>query len=270
MTAHGDNYVLDAGKSGHARLRAISEIHDERTRALLLDAGLKADDRYVEFGCGLGYVTRWATSVGADALGIDLSADQIAEATELADGKTEFQVGTVYEHGLPPETFDVSYSRWLLMHLNRPVDAMRSIYAALKPGGVMVCEEADMSAMYAEPPSGYHEYVEVAFAVGAALGVDYAGGRSLHRWANEAGFEVVSIDAYHPHYLTGEHKGFWTWTFREAGANLVKEGGMTEARYEEIAEAMRAADDDPLTLVAHARMHQLIARKPAKPLVSPA
>jgi cyclopropane fatty-acyl-phospholipid synthase-like methyltransferase len=44
----------------------------------------------VEFGCGLGYVTRWATSVGADALGIDLSADQIAQATELAEGKTEF------------------------------------------------------------------------------------------------------------------------------------------------------------------------------------
>ena len=39
---------------------------------------------------------------------------------------------------------------------------------------------------------------------------------------------------------------------------------MTDARYEEIAEAMQAADDDPLTLVAHARMHQLVARKPAQ------
>jgi predicted methyltransferase len=58
------------------------------------------------------------------------------------------------------------------MHLNRPVDAMRNIYAALKPGGLMVCEEADMSAIYAEPPSGYHEYVELAFAVGATLGVE--------------------------------------------------------------------------------------------------
>ena len=85
---------------------------------------------------------------------------------------------------------------------------MRSIYAALNPAGSMVCEEADMSAMYAEPPSGYHEYVEVAFAVGATLGVDYAGGRTLHRWANDAGFELVSIDAYQPQYLTGEHKGF--------------------------------------------------------------
>jgi SAM-dependent methyltransferase len=266
MAVHGDGYILDSGKSGHARLRVISEIHDERTRALLLDAGLKAGNRYVEFGCGLGYVTRWASSIGADALGIDLSTDQIAEATELAEGKTEFRVGSVYEHGLLPESFDVSYSRWLLMHLSRPVDAMRSIYAALKPGGLMVCEEADMSAMYAEPPSGYHEYVDVAFAVGATLGVDYAGGRRMHRWASEAGFEVLRAEAYHPHYLTGDHKGFWTWTYREAGANLVEEGAITEARYDEISEAMRAADDDPLTLVAHARMHQLVARRPLQPL----
>src|SRR5215475_16119680 len=108
MTVHGDNYVLDAGESGHARLRAISEIHDERTRALLLGAGLEAGNRYVEFGCGLGYVTRWATEIGADALGIDLSADQIAEATEFAEGTTEFRVGSVYDHGLPPDSVDVS------------------------------------------------------------------------------------------------------------------------------------------------------------------
>jgi hypothetical protein len=29
---------------------------------------------------------------------------------------------------------------------------------------------------------------------------------------------------------------------------------------------MRAADEDPLTLVAHARMHQLVARKPVHPV----
>ena len=108
--------------------------------------------------------------MGADALGMDLSADQIAEATDLADGKTEFRVGTVYKHGLAPESFDVSYSRWLLIHLNRPVDAMRSIYAALKPGGLMVCEEADLSAIYTEPPSYPRPVVEGWGAIALALG----------------------------------------------------------------------------------------------------
>ena len=37
---------------------------------------------------------------------------------------------------------------------------------------------------------------------------------------------------------------------------------MTDTRYQEVYRGMLAADDDPLTLVAHARMHQLVARKP--------
>jgi hypothetical protein len=70
------------------------------------------------------------------------------------------------------------------------------------------------------------------------------------------------MSAYDPHYLTGDHKALWSWTYREAGANLVKEGVLTEARYDENSAGMHVADDDPLTLVAHARMHQLVARKP--------
>ena len=45
----------------------------------------------------------------------------------------------------------------------------------------------------------------------------------------------------------------------------MREGTMTEAKYNELAEGMRVADDDPSTLVAHARMHQLVARKPEPP-----
>ena len=57
MTMTGDRYIL-AGKHDHDRLRVISEIHDGRTRELLARAGLTQGHRFVEFGCGLGYVTR--------------------------------------------------------------------------------------------------------------------------------------------------------------------------------------------------------------------
>ena len=106
----------------------------------------------MEFGCGLGSVTRWAASEGAHATGIDLNEEQVAVAGELAREaglKTaQFRTGNIYEPGLEPESVDVSYSRWLMVHLNRPVEAMRAIHAALTPGGVMVCEEADVSAVY--------------------------------------------------------------------------------------------------------------------------
>lgn len=41
---------------------------------------------------------------------------------------------------------------------------------------------------------------------------------------------------------------------------------MAEARYNELTEGMRMTDDDPSTSDAHARMHQLVARKPVQAL----
>ena len=263
-----DRYLL-AGKHDHDRLRVLSEIHDGRTRELLTKAGLSSGHRFVEFGCGLGYVTRWAATRGASATGIDASEEQVAAAQALTReaviDRVEFRAGSVYEPGLDPESVDVSYSRWLMVHLQRPVDAMRAIHAALKPGGVMVCEEADVSAVYAEPKSAaYEEMRDIGIAGGNARGVDYTGGRRAHLWAKEAGFEILHVDAYHPHYLTGEHKGFWNWTFRNAGVGLVTEGTLSMSKLQELVAGMTAADESPDTLVAHCRMHQVIARKAAR------
>jgi SAM-dependent methyltransferase len=268
MSMIGDKYVLTgSGRSDHDRLRVISEIHDGRTRELLLGAGLAPGRRFVEFGCGLGYVSRWAAAQGAHATGIDLNPEQIAAADGLAReaglDTAQFRLGNVYEPGLEPGTVDVSYSRWLMVHLKQPVEAMRAIYTALKPGGVMVCEEADVSAVYAEPDSrAYDEMREILMKAGRQRGVDYSGGRRAHSWAKEAGFDVVQVDAYHPHYLTGEHKGFWNWTLRAAAQGLVSEGTLTADRLEELVVGMSEADASPDTVVAHCRMHQLIARKP--------
>jgi SAM-dependent methyltransferase len=266
MSTIGDRYVLGSGRSDHDRLRVISEIHDGRTRELLLKAGLKAGHVFVEFGCGLGYVTRWAAESGANATGIDLNPEQVAVAQRLADearlGTARFRVANIYEPGLPPGSVDVAYCRWLMVHLSRPVDAMRSIHSLLKPGGVMVCEEADVSALYAEPRStAYEELRDIGLEAGRQRGVDYTGGRRAHLWAKEAGFEVMHVDAYHPHYVTGEHKGFWNWTMRNVGLGLVTEGALTMTRLEELVAGMTAADESPDTLVAHSRMHQVIARK---------
>ena len=265
MATIGDRYVL-GGKRDHDRLRVISEIHDSRTRDLLMRAGLASGQRFVEFGCGLGYVTRWAATQGAAATGIDVNEEQIVAAQALTReavvDHVEFRSGSVYEPALEPGSIDVSYSRWLMVHLQRPADAMRAIYAALKPGGVMVCEEADVSAVYAEPRSAaYEEMRDIALQAARQRGVDYTGGRRTHLWAKDAGFELMHVDAYHPHYLSGEHKGFWNWTLRNAGIGLVTEGALQAAKLDELVAGMTQADESPDTLVAHCRMHQVIARK---------
>jgi SAM-dependent methyltransferase len=264
----GDNYILP-GRSDHDRLRTISEIHDGQTHLLLRRAGFAPGLHFAEFGCGLGYVTRWAASEGAaSATGYDVNEEQIQACQKLAQAaalpNARFRVANIYDPGLAPASLDIAYCRWLLVHLTRPIDALRVIYNSLKPGGVMVCEEADVSAVYAEPPSAaYNEMRELALAAGRARGVDYASGRWAHTWALQAGYQLEHAAAYHPHYLTGPHKGFWNWTLSTGTARMVEEGTLDAAHRQALINGMTEADTSPDTLVAHCRMHQIIARKPA-------
>jgi hypothetical protein len=86
----------------------------------------------------------------------------------------------------------------------------------------MVCEEPVVDSLYSEPPTdGYNRCPQLAQALSATRKVDYSGGRRLHTWAAEAGFEIVDVRAYQPHYVTGPHKGFWSWTMEAAGPSLV-------------------------------------------------
>ena len=135
--------------------------HDGATRQWLRHAGFQSGCRFVEFGCGMGYVTRWAAEEGATATGIDVNEEQVKASQALADAadlkNVDFHTGNIYSPEFPPDSVDVAYCRWVMVHLNRPVDAMRAIYKILKPGGVMVCEEAGVGAVYAEPRSAAYE-----------------------------------------------------------------------------------------------------------------
>jgi hypothetical protein len=127
----------------------------------------------------------------------------------------------------------------------------------------MVCEEADVSAVYAEPrSSAYEEIRDVALKAGRDRGSDYSGGRRAHLWAMEAGFQLVHVAAYHPHYIDGPPKGFWNWTLRNAVQRLIEEGSFPEARLTDLVLGMTQADDSPAPVVAHCRMHQVTAKKP--------
>jgi len=267
MSSFGDQYILSSGRDGQARLRMLCDIHDPTTRALLQQAGLTRTHRYVEFGCGLGFVARWAATQALSVTAIDLSEEHLQEARRRAESECltniEFLNRNIYDHGLLSDTFDLSYARWVLMHLKQPVGAMRKIFDALKPGGLMVCEEGDVSAIYTEPRTfGYEEYRDLALEAGRRRGVDYEGGRRLHLWAREAGFEIIAVSAYQPHYVTGRHKAFWSWTFEEAGKSLIEAGLIGTEELGRLLEGMRSANQESGVLVGHARNHQLIARKP--------
>ena len=203
----------------------------------------------------------------AAVTGVDLSEERLEEARELAAAEElsniEFVAANIYESSLPESDFDYVYCRFLLVHLARPADAIRHMFTLLKPGGMFVCEEPDLSSIYTEPPSeAYHRLRDLAVAAGPRRGVDYTLGRKLHMLARDCDFEVVGFEAYQRHFLENVAKRFWSWSLIE-GHQAFREGGLSDMEFQSLCAGTNKADEDPNVLVGHARVHQLLARRSA-------
>ena len=129
--------------------------------------GVGPGDHVVDIGCGTGRTTRHAArlAVGGSALGIDVSADAVARARELAreDGlrNISFECADAQVRRFPDGRFDLAISRFGTMFFGDPVAAFSNIGRALRPTGRLV-----MMVWRAE------EHNEWAVAIDRVLGAD--------------------------------------------------------------------------------------------------
>lgn len=100
--------------------------------------------RIVEFGCGTGWLSLIFAGQGYDVVGVDISPDAIVIAEQLRAEKqaanASFQVGDYEEVRIdPPADFVIFHDA--LHHAEDEDAALRAAYAALKPGGMVICVE---------------------------------------------------------------------------------------------------------------------------------
>lgn len=104
--------------------------------------GLKAGDKVLDIGCGYGEtcleIGSQVTEAG-EVLGLDCTEAfvQIAnrERDQTGAGNVRFELGDAQTHELPPEYFDVVFSRFGVMFFESVVMALRNSRRALKPDG---------------------------------------------------------------------------------------------------------------------------------------
>src|SRR5574341_1136256 len=195
MPLPSDGYNLARGEKDVERLRLLNEVYGPGSQALLHQAGLVHGMRVGEIGCGSGNMTQWlAAQVGpsGSVVALDVSEAQVEQARRQAEAagasNVTFKVADVYAPGLPQDSFDLAHCRLVLMHLTRPVEALRAIRDLVKPGGAVVCEEMDLSRWLCEPSSSLMtRSFELKLALSDARGQHWRIGSGLHRLFLEAG-----------------------------------------------------------------------------------
>lgn len=156
------------------RLRLLEAVHDVDAHRYLGHIGVERGWQCLEIGAGAGSITRHlAGLVGAQGHVVATDIDP-RFLTDLPSN-VEVRHHDVEVDPLEEGTYDLVFSRAVLMHLSDPPAALARIVDAVKPGGWLLLHTADFRALGADHPD--HPAAE-AFdrAIRAGLGfVEKAG-----------------------------------------------------------------------------------------------
>jgi SAM-dependent methyltransferase len=267
---HGPSgqYALATGEAAAYRLSLLHGLYGPGTRRVLLESGLRRGMRVADLGCGVGLVSALLADLvgpGGHVVGIDASAAQIDEARARSDGGTNvsFVPASATDTGLPRESFDLVYCRFLLIHLPEPERALREMCGLLKPNGIVVCEDGDLTTAGSEPPSALGAFADLWGRLGPKRGVDYTLGRRLFQMVRAAGFPAPEVTFNQPAVARGETKRLLELSVAEAGPAFVEAGLITAEQLDRTLAEMRHLATDATVLALMPRMAQVWARKPA-------
>ena len=253
----GGGYVLGTGSHGSERLHVVAHICEPATRWLLDRAGIEPGMRVVDVGCGIGTVTALlAERVGpsGSVVGVDVNQDQLEIARGLAAERglanVEFAAGDAAATRLERGTFDVAYSRFVLMHLRDPAGALREMTGLLADEGLLVCEEADSSRWWAWPPApGLRRMWKLFEALSTARGQDWQIGPKLPGLLRAAGVPNPGVSVVQPAFLDGPGKRLPLLNLREGGEHFAEAGLVEREELEELRRELEALSLDGDALV---------------------
>lgn len=125
--------------------RLFSAVTGQTVAPTLDAAGVESGMRVLDVCAGPGMLARAAVERGADAVGLDFSA-QAVEAARAGIPEAEFVEGDAQSLPFPDESFDAVVCGFGIIHLPEPAAALAEMHRVLRPG-------ARMAASVWEPPA---------------------------------------------------------------------------------------------------------------------
>ena len=174
------------------RLRAQARIAVASEQGHLADLGLPERGRFLEVGCGPGFVTEALRELrpGLTVVGLDLDPTLLGVAKDLFPAVR----GDATRLPFADDSFDFVYARLVARHLPDPTAALAEMRRVLRPGGRLVVADTDDDAILVHPePDGYREVREARHRTHARRGADAFVGRKLPVLLRSAGFDEVGV-----------------------------------------------------------------------------
>jgi ubiquinone/menaquinone biosynthesis C-methylase UbiE len=263
-----ERYVIRGGREGYDRLRVLASARRASTLELFQLAGLRPGIRCLDLGCGSGDVTLDMAALagpGGWAVGIDMDQGKLEFARAAADERglanVVFEAADVGQWAGPGD-YDFVYCRFLLQHLARPVDLLRRMWDAVRPGGVLAVEDADLEGLFCDPDNaGFSFYQRTYAEVLARNGGDPGCARRLARYLRETGIPGPQTRLLQEVNAEGDAKAMPLLTLEAIADSIVSSGLATADQVTAAIEDLRAFTARPDTLISDPRIFQVWARR---------
>ena len=209
----GYQFGTGIGEEELDRLEAQGAAIAPATRMIFAEAGIRPGMRVLDIGCGAGDVTFVAADlVGPDGsvVGVDRSPDALARARLRAGqrGLTQVQFiqGDINDPA-PGGPFDAIVERLALWLVPDPAALLRRQAKVLRPGGLVVPIEIDLSTIRSLPENPLLTQVKSLLVESfAKAGMSMLGPR-LRTIVEEAGLRPLGMIGVQPHFGYGDEVG---------------------------------------------------------------
>ncbi|NYV75873.1 class I SAM-dependent methyltransferase, partial [Streptomyces sp. UH6] len=185
-----------------ARHEAVAALFDPVTCRHLEQLGVGPGWRCWEIGAGGASVATWLAKKAGPTGKVVLTDSDVSWA-EATARQVETRTHRLGRDEPPGEGFDLVHARLALVHAPDRDRALRSMIRALRPGGRLLVEDADLALqpLLCPEESGPEQQLANRLRLGlrdllAGRGVDLAYGRRLPRLLREAGLARVEADVY--------------------------------------------------------------------------
>jgi ubiquinone/menaquinone biosynthesis C-methylase UbiE len=252
-----DEYVLGRSEEEARRLHDQARMLEEPTCFLLEAVGLSSGQVCLDAGCGAGHVMRlMGERVGKTGRVVGLDADgglgrrtsEQLNATGIS--RFEFVEGDVRQTGaFAPQSFDLTFTRLMLIHLDEPIAALQRMWEWTRPGGAIGAIDFDLQAAGAYPPSAaVTECLRIARSTFDKAGRDVRIGMKLPHTFEQAGIGAPDGVRATPLFFQPlrEIGGYMKATYRSVLPIALKLGLTSEGEAAEFFASMdRAIREEP-------------------------
>jgi SAM-dependent methyltransferase len=246
-----------------ARLGKLQGLHDDATQRRLRQLGMRPSWRCLELGAGAGSIASWMAEQvgpGGTVWAVDRDTAQLRWLEKAPNVSViEDDLTTM---SFPVDNFDLIHSRSVLMHVDDADAVVTKLVPALRPGGVVLFEEADGApadtAVDPPPP-----FVEVM----VPLARRWTWARHLPDLLERLGLVDVNDELREGPLTGGTAVGaFWQHTLRSIRSLVTDPTTMRASGGRVVDEtsldAMLALLDDPGFAIPFALRHNVSARRP--------